>query len=185
MKNNIYFVSDTHWDDERFDIMQRPFFKNIDEQIDHIKTKWNQTIPQNSIVYYLGDMFVHDFDGDLLNSLNGHKILVKGNYDTLTDEEYSPYFTKIEDSVLLKVITRDEELILYLNHYPEKGKKEYFNIVGHIHSTWKIQRNMINVGVDAWHFYPVSLKEILFNINAIKKYYDINVFAGELEVNKK
>ena len=35
---------------------------------------------------------------------------------------------------------------------------------------------MINVGVDAWHFKPVSLEEILFTKKAIECHYDDNVF---------
>jgi len=58
-----------------------------------------------------------------------------------------------------------------------------FNICGHIHGLWKVQRNMINVGVDAWHFIPVSEEQIIFYMNGIKKHYDANVFAGELEPN--
>jgi hypothetical protein len=39
----------------------------------------------------------------------------------------------------------NKDLILHLNHYPINGVKDHLNIVGHIHSLWKVQRNMINV----------------------------------------
>ena len=57
------------------------------------------------------------------------------------------------------------------------------NVCGHIHSLFKVQRNTVNVGCDAWHFEPVSINKLLFIINAIHNYFDENVFAGELECN--
>ena len=72
-----------------------------------------------------------------------------------------------------------------VNHYPEHGSKEMFNIVGHIHGLWRVQWNMINVSTDAWNYTPVSEDTIKFCMNAIDKFYDINVFAGELDINKK
>lgn len=74
---------------------------------------------------------------------------------------------------------------MYLNHYPENGKCEVFNIVGHVHDFWKVQRNMLNVSTDSWHFTPITEEKVAFQINGIRKFYDINVFAGELEANLK
>ena len=45
---------------------------------------------------------------------------------------------------------------------------------------WKIQKNIINVGVDVWHFKFVSLEEINFTINAMENYYDENVFVPQI-----
>jgi calcineurin-like phosphoesterase family protein len=33
-------------------------------------------------------------------------------------------------------------------------------LCGHVHDKWKIKGKMINVGVDVWNFYPISLDEI-------------------------
>ena len=64
----------------------------------------------------------------------------------------------------------------YLNHYPANCIDKEFSITGHIHSLWKVQKNMINVVIDAWHYFPVSEKEINFIRIACEKYYDKNVF---------
>ena len=68
-----------------------------------------------------------------------------------------------------------------------KINKEYkvdkFNLVGHIHGLWRVQRNMINVSVDAWGYKPISVETILTTKNAIEQFYDGNVFAGELDCN--
>jgi hypothetical protein len=44
---------------------------------------------------------------------------------------------------------------------------------------------MVNVGVDAWHFTPVSEDLIKFQMGGIRNHYDQNVFAGELISNIK
>jgi hypothetical protein len=43
----------------------------------------------------------------------------------------------------------------------------------------------VNVGTDAWHFKPISMDLVLFSINGINKFYDDNVFAGEIIANLK
>lgn len=64
-----------------------------------------------------------------------------------------------------------EEEIVTLGNKPTS-----FCLTGHIHSLWKVQPKMINVGVDAWNYRPVSEDEILFCWNAMQNFYDENVF---------
>jgi len=42
---------------------------------------------------------------------------------------------------------------------------------------------MINVGVDSWHYCPVSFKEIEFVKNAICNFYDDDVWVAYSEAN--
>ena len=78
---------------------------------------------------------------------------------------------------------KTDKIFVHLNHYPVEARPDIFNLVGHIHSLWKVQRNMINVSTEAWSYFPVSIEKIEFTIEAIKKHYDQNVFAGELDTN--
>jgi len=83
------------------------------------------------------------------------------------------YFDKIyEKDTTIQLNDRE----IYLNHYPEQCVDKKISLTGHIHGLWKVQKNMINVGVDAWHFKPISEDTINFCINAVEKYYDKNVF---------
>ena len=74
-------------------------------------------------------------------------------------------------------------LPLHLNHYPNKCN-EYLKLTnqqtlcltGHIHGLWRVQKNIINVGVDAFHFQPVSIEEVALIYNAMLNHYDNNVF---------
>ncbi len=178
-KARRWFVSDLHFDDSRFDLFYRPF-TNLKEQHDTIIKNWNEIVGQDDEVYVVGDVSVTDEGLKYVDKLNGKKTLIMGNYD-------DPRDIKILQSKFDTIVTRLGMYLdgneLFLTHYPEKAKPNVFNIVGHIHSLWKVQRNMINVSVDAWNFKPVSEEQIIFCINAIKKHYDVNVFAGELDSN--
>lgn len=182
-----FFTSDIHFDDERLNLFGRDIvFKTSKEFDNQIIENWNKTVEKDDLVYFLGDASLSKKGLENFSKLNGRKIIIKGNYDEkdtakyeVSDEELSKYFDKVLKSGFIKI--NGEKI--YLNHYPTNGKADCFNIVGHIHGTWKVQRNMINVGIDAWHFFPVSEDQIKFQINGIRNHYDENVFAGELKCN--
>lgn len=177
--SKIFFTSDQHFTDTRYNLFYRPF-SSQEEQNSVMINAWNSVVGVDDIVYHLGD-FSTTLDGiQYVHKLNGTIHLIKGNYDDpIPNEVLEKNFASVQ---VEKIIEIDGRQIL-LNHYPEKASKDMFNIVGHIHGLWKVQRNMINVGCDAWHFKPVSEDEIKFAINAIEKFYDVNVFAGDLSAN--
>lgn len=182
-----FFASDFHFEDERLNLFGRDtIFKNSNDFDETLISNWNSVVSENDVVYCLGDISQTEKGLSKMARCNGIKYLIKGNYDEtdtakypVSDEILLKYFKKIYTSAYINI--NNEKI--YLNHYPKNGKKEFFNIVGHIHDKWKVQRNMINVGVDAWNFYPVSEEKIIFTINGIRKHYDENVFAGELDCN--
>jgi len=173
-----YFTSDWHLNEKRigdFNPFFRPF-KSITEQNDTILGNLNETVQPDDELYHLGDVAMDEEGIKLLDRIRCKKrILIVGNYDEDKLDKLTKYFDSLKREMDLKVGDVD----CYLNHYPVKGVVDRFNITGHIHSLWKVKPNMVNVGVDAWHFRPVSEKEILFVHNAIVKgYYDANVFVG-------
>lgn len=174
-----WFTSDWHLNEKRITKEFNPFFRpfsSIREQNELIISNMKKFISPDDELYHLGDVSM-DIDGlQLLDEIDcKRKILVLGNYD-VDDPEKMPHlkskFTKVAKSIKLDI----GDLKLYLNHYPTNMVEDRFNIVGHIHGLWKVQPNMVNVGVDAWHFRPVSLDEIKFVKTAIEKHYDKNVF---------
>ncbi len=189
----IYFTSDLHFQDERLNLYSRDLvFRNSKEVDDHIIKIWNEKINKEDLVILVGDISMTREGLHYLSELNGEKWLVKGNYDNsienggtakyeISDEILSEYFTKVVDDLELEIGGET----VYINHYPTNARSSMFNIVGHIHGTWKVQRNMVNVGTDAWHFNPVSEDMIKFQMNGIRKFYDQNVYAGELKADTK
>ena len=183
----IFFTSDTHFYEKRLDLFYRPF-KNTDENNLILIAEWNKTVGKDDDVYFLGDFIGPDNNNEeglsnIVSKLNGKIHLIKGNYDKLGDDIYKKYFSSVNEDLVMRAKKGEENIDLYLNHYPNKCRKDMMNVCGHVHGLFKVQRNTVNVGSDAWHFKPVSINELLFIINAIKNYFDDNVFAGELECN--
>lgn len=173
---NTYITSDHHFKDTRFDVLYR------DVGDDFLIKEWNLTVPENATVIHLGDFSVNEDGYRYTQYLNGEIHLIKGNYDEPHSDEFLfKYFTSVRDNLTIEV----EGYKLYLNHYPDRARSDVFNIVGHIHGLWKVQPNMINVGIDAWHYRPVKFTQLMFTLNAVKNFYDNNVFAGRLEANNK
>jgi calcineurin-like phosphoesterase family protein len=193
LNKKTFFISDTHFQDDRLNLYGRDLlFKNAEDVDDFIIKKWNEVVSKDDLVIHCGDVSLNKKGLDILKKLNGELWLVRGNYDKsindggtakyeINNNILSKYFTKIFDEIEIDL---DGEKI-YINHFPTNCKPNMMNITGHIHGTWKVQRNMINVGVDAWHFVPVSDDLIKFQINGIRNHYDQNVFAGELISNIK
>jgi calcineurin-like phosphoesterase family protein len=179
-----YFISDTHWGEDRIGINNKPNlfyrpFSSIEEQDQHMYNEIVKVFKDGDELICLGDV-IYNFETGLeyLQKLrnkfkNSKFILIIGNYDENHLDILKDYFDEMHHELILNI----NEINFYLNHYPIKCKNNYlFSITGHIHGLWKVQKNMINVGVDAWHFKPVSEKELLFTVTACEKYYDENVF---------
>lgn len=173
-----FFTSDWHLNETRigdFNPFYRPF-QSVDEQNNTIIDNMNKFVKKDDSLYVLGDVAMDEEGVSLLDKINcENKTLIIGNYDEDKLDLLKPYFSEMKDELTLKV----GDLDCYLNHYPVNHVEDKFNITGHIHGLWKVRDNMVNVEVDAWHFRPVSEKEILFVHNAlVKGFYDDNVFAG-------
>lgn len=185
-----YFTSDFHLGDDRIGVNDKPNlfyrpFNSITEQDSTIINNFRlSNFKDGDELWHLGDV-IYDLNSekylDQLRKLypNSKFNLIIGNYDEDKLEVLGKYFDSIQEWIELNI----GECNVFLNHYPitcQTHLKEFnswdFAITGHIHGLWKVQKNMINVGVDAWHFRPVSETEILFCWNAMQKFYDENVF---------
>ena len=192
-----YFTADWHLGDDRIGIDGKPNlfyrpFKSVAEQDHLIIEKFMLSFNDGDTLWHLGDVFYEinkRTEGwlNLLREAYPHSEfnLVIGNYDEDKLDILKKYFDNVYSEC--KYWSFSDDFNVYLNHYPIKCKDIFcpddpyndvfsFALTGHIHGLWKVQQNIINVGVDAWHFKPVSKKEILFCYNAMKKHYDENVF---------
>ena len=175
-----YFISDTHFGDSRtLELSKRPY--NSVETMDYdMILKWNTTVKPIDIVYHLGDL------GDKLDficDLNGTKYLLEGNY-----ERYGKYTYNVNDfDKVFKeptIITVNSKKYV-ISHEPISGatlKNQNPDvegvIFGHIHGRQKIKTFGVDAGVDANNFKPISIEDIDFYLNAIKKgYYDEEVWS--------
>jgi calcineurin-like phosphoesterase family protein len=182
--SKIWISSDYHCGENRYELMGRPFFSQ-QEMIDCFVNNHNKLVNKDDLVYILGDVCYQKTPEFLpqIEKFNGKKILVRGNHDrNILDSEFLKYFEEVipeGEGINLDI----EGLPCYLTHYPTSGKKDRFNLVGHIHSAWKVQKNMLNVGVDVHHFNPISSEKVLFYYNAICNFFDKDVWVYDNEIN--
>ena len=186
----IWYTSDQHFYHTRIiELCDRPFHE-ISHMNEIIINNYNSVVHPDDIVYMLGDFSLGDIDEGLkiVNRLNGHKKLMKGNHDRcfrggkkskgLMPSEWEKVyldagFESVSDSLSMVMP------LVMLSHFPYAGDShdvERYSefrlpdnniplLHGHTHSTEIITYSpkgtlQINVGVDANNFYPINNERI-------------------------
>ncbi len=159
--DNIYLISDTHFNHENIiKYCARPF-ANIKEMNKEIINYWNSVIAPYDKVYFLGD-FAFRNGGEILNKLNGEITFIKGNHDK-KGEQY-------------KIIERNGYKFL-LSHYPNPDIEfDGWVIHGHVHNNnlkkypfINPRKKRINVSIEVLNYHPISLDFLLDLIDQNKK----------------
>ena len=181
---NNFITADWHLGETRFELMGRPFATK-NQHISHIVNEHNMIVHNDDLVYINGDVCYQGSPESLtlIEKFNGRKILIRGNHDRVfTDEQLKPYFEQIipeGEGIEIDI----EGIPCYITHYPTQGRIDRFNLTGHIHSAWKYQKNMLNVGVDVNGFRPINFTKIPFHLKAITEFYDNDVWVATNSIN--
>jgi calcineurin-like phosphoesterase family protein len=124
---------------------------------------WNAAVAPGDTVWHLGDFAVRvplERAAGLLASLNGTKHLVAGNNDPSALRAL-PGWASVQDYAELALDGRR----LVLCHYPlrawNRQHRGALQLHGHSHGRLKPLPRQVDVGVDAQHFRPVALAELL------------------------
>lgn len=189
--NNIYFTSDTHFCHTNIiKFCDRPF-STIKEMDEKLIENWNNKVPEDGIVFHLGDFAWGRFKDweNVRNRLNGNIILIKGNHDLKNGPETKTQEDKLFDGVYQQLYISIENRKIYLNHYPflcyggtyRNENDLVFQLFGHVHSYDKAKGKDIerlsmlfptqyDVGVDNNNLTPISWNEVNdIIINQIKE----------------
>jgi calcineurin-like phosphoesterase family protein len=197
-KRTLWVTSDPHFN--HFNILKycdRPFI-DVDDMNAAIIARYNQKVKPTDICYFLGDIGTGTTEEltNIIQSLNGTKILIRGNHDKASLSAYlNMGFSAVLDSVNLRVGASN----VHLRHVPSrtwlhfihlcwiwardmrvKGRtwrqvyerlcrelkyhttdKDSVVLCGHVHNTWKVRGNNVNVGVDVHAFKPVKLYDVI------------------------
>lgn len=183
-----FFTSDLHFGHAnviRFD--NRPF-ETVEEMDKELVIRWNKKVGKNDTVYILGDFLwgTHKKDAkELISSLKGKKVLIKGNHDGfLLKTDAVELFEDIRDYGDIVVnLAGGKPVRCILSHYYIPLYNGYrwgaVHLHGHSHSTAeaKLEKNIekylaenelktrvFNVGCMYWDYAPVTLDEILNNM---------------------
>ena len=183
--SKIFFTSDSHFFHENImKFCHRPF-KTIEEQDQTLIENWNKVVPQDGLVFHLGDFAWGGYQAwkKIIEQLNGEIILIKGNHDMKngpqSKEQYDSLFKFHAQQMRIEIEGRK----LYLNHFPflcyggtyrDKNGLE-FQPFGHCHISNINSRNtgkdftrcidmlfptQYDVGVDFNNFTPISWYEL-------------------------
>lgn len=188
--DKVWFVSDPHFNHANIiKYCKRPF-DNVEEMNEILVDNWNMVVSNDDLVICCGDFSLGSSNNaiNILQKLNGHKILIKGNHEksVLGSKEAKTYFDGgIYD--LLEITILDEEVSdgfqdIILCHYPmvvwDKSHRGSWQLFGHVHGMLdkdaRLSPNQLDVGVDSNGFRPISYQEVkeiitINNLERIKK----------------
>lgn len=168
----IFFLSDTHYFHKNLiRYCNRPFNDEYEMNAEMAR-RWNSVVSNDDIAIHVGDLSAglkgRETDlGDLINSLNGRKILVRGNHDHQTNEWYieKGFERVVENSINLGGVL--------LMHYPlHEAMKMRLNesawgtiehvVHGHTHRTDTPNHdNHFNVAADRLDFTPIDHTSVI------------------------
>ena len=184
----IWFSADSHFGHRNIiHYCDRPF-SSVEEMDRSLICNWNEVVGKDDIVYHLGD-FSLDFNitRQVVPLLNGQIHLVCGNHDAChsSNRGAGAYLRKYLAAGFADVVEEADIAIgserVRLCHLPyydpfdeDERLPEYkpeddgsWLLHGHVHCRWKSRDRQINLVVDVWDFYPVSLPQIAALIEEI------------------
>lgn len=164
----IYFTSDLHLNHEAaIRMCERPF-ETVTEMNRVLIDNINAVVKPHDTLYILGDVAhkgtVEDANR-LIRKINGKKILIKGNHD----RQYAPaLFEDIRDFLEIHAGGTNISLMHYPMEEWPKSRHGSIHLHGHQHNKPEYNQRMkeqgkrrYDVGVDANHYCPVSLDQVL------------------------
>jgi len=180
----IYFLADPHFDHENVLKFEKRPFETIEEMAIQILYNINEVVKPEDTLVLVGDVcFGHRKHWrrvlDLIDCKN--VVLVRGNHDR-TFPANLPVI--VVEEMRMKICKQNVIVSHYPFRYPWykhwwgllRGRKpryrerrpkddgKSFVIHGHTHGKEKTKGRMINVGVDAREFKPVSMAQIMREI---------------------
>jgi calcineurin-like phosphoesterase family protein len=166
---NVFFISDHHLGHNNvLKYCNRPF-PTTELMRDCLIGNHNKLVSTDDIVVFVGDVAFLDSHAkvnEILNQMNGYKILVLGNHDIERDRYEHYVFDEICVSKAFQHTFNERLINFVLTHYPFTNVPEdmYFNtlnIHGHIHDKLSKEEHQINVSVEAVNYKPIHFNDIL------------------------
>lgn len=186
----IFFTSDLHFFHKAVIGYDNRPFHTIEDMNSHLIYKWNSVVKEKDVVYVLGDFGFCQISliKNILNSLNGRKILIAGNHDR---HSHFQYIDAGFEAVYYEAVIKLGRKVVRLSHYPYKKQFNWFDALweriktgkdykhinkkrpiknkedwllhGHVHSGYELinyKKRQIHVGCFAWDYTPVRESQI-------------------------
>lgn len=165
------YIGDWHYDHKNIIHFDNRPFSSIEEMDNELVDRWNDAVSKEDTVNILGDMFWCKTSEaiNVLDKLNGKKILIRGNHDKTNDQQFVKRFIKIKDYWE----TTDNNRKVVLCHYPITCFKNHFygwyHLYGHVHNSF--EHNMMEKNRDLMeNLYDRQCE--MYNVGAMMPYMD-------------
>ncbi len=177
----LWFTSDTHFCHENIVKFSGRPFANAAEMNEELIRRWNETVPEDGIVFHLGDFCMGGSKewNDIMYRLHGKIYLILGNHDMKNIKQgFIQRFELVTQQMSIRVGGQS----IILNHNPflcyGGSYRDVWQLFGHVHSgplshtgLDHPRLNMLfplqyDVGVDNNDFRPVSFVEVKAKIEA-------------------
>lgn len=177
----IYFTSDLHFCHKKDFIYKARGFNSIEEHDEELIKRFNSIVTPEDDLWILGDLMLGDNDEGIkkIKQLNGNLHIIYGNHDT--NARILRYAEELDNAEIHGFATtfKYKKKQFMLSHYPtitsnmdEDGapiKAKVINLCGHSHIKNRFKdmdKGLIyHVEIDCHNNFPISLDEILFDIN--------------------
>lgn len=178
--DKTYFTADTHFYSRRT-FIHRPRFPDIETMNETLIANWNETVPEDGVVFHIGD-FASELPMEkvieVINRLHGTILLVLGNHDDAGLYRSRRFHVPDEKFQVLgqKWVVRLVGIKILLDHYPylcyaEEYEGNVWQLFGHVHSGpnpsgYDIKRlqyllpYQYDVGVDGNDYRPISFRRL-------------------------
>ena len=155
-----FLIADTHFGDGSIIKYENRPYSSVQAMDQGLIDAWNDVVAKGDLVWHLGDFCVPGREREYLDKLNGDKILIRGNHDTLSNQAYRDAgFTEVYD---LPVIV---DGFWILSHEPlyVNENMPYANLFGHVHAS-PLYRDFSSqhycVSVERIGYGPINYEEI-------------------------
>jgi len=124
--------------------------------------RWNETVSATDRVVHLGDVAMSKRGIEILGQLNGYKILVAGNHDTMWMPELMKYFKEVRGYWRINDLA-----ISHMPLHPMALRKFKGNIHGHMHAFQvmteenQVDNRYLCVSVEQTDYRPLLWEEVI------------------------
>jgi calcineurin-like phosphoesterase family protein len=182
--NNCWLTSDEHYGHNNvIKFCNRPY-KDIEEMKEGLIENHNSVVKKGDLVYHLGDIFWRTIPlleaVSIVKRLNGQHYYVRGNHEELIDHNKNLRDLFIWNKDIAEIHPAGFPKIV-LCHYALRtwngSNRGSWQLYGHSHNglsrsvqgvTREESALSLDVGVDAWNMFPVSLDEIALKMKEIQ-----------------
>ena len=158
MSKNIFFISDTHFGHANmitflnYDGTRMRPFSSVEECDELMIENWNKVVKHNDRIFHLGDVSYKCKNRDeIMQRLNGEKVLIKGNHDKDQLGWYMKYFKDIRGTHHID----GNYLLGHFPIHPDSKGRFVRQLHGHIHAQTVMKSSLEHCGFvrepDPWY----------------------------------